>query len=173
MTPEQIRELYDFNAWANQRAFDACATLTPEQFTQTIVSSFPSVRDTLAHIVGGEWIWLLLWLNRPRSTEMFQNYSSKFTDLASIRTGWDEVERERRDFLGGLSAADLDRVIEYQSLMVNRRFAYPLRHMLQHVVNHSTYHRGQLTTLLRQLGVKPCATDYLRYFDWLSGQPEG
>ncbi|HEV8383456.1 MAG TPA: DinB family protein [Candidatus Acidoferrales bacterium] len=173
MTPEQIRELYDFNAWANQRAFDACAALTPEQFTRDLGSSFPSVRDTLAHIVAGEWIWLLLWLNRPRTAGMVQTYSSKFTDLASIRAGWDEVERERRDFLAGLTAADLDRVIEYQSLRVDRRFAYPLRQMLQHIVNHSTYHRGQLTTLLRQLGAQPCATDFLYYFDWLSGHREG
>jgi uncharacterized damage-inducible protein DinB len=45
--------------------------------------------------------------------------------------------------------------------------------MLQHIVNHSTYHRGQLTTLLRQLGAQPCATDFLYYFDWLSGHREG
>ena len=172
MTPEQILELYDFNAWANQRAFEACAALTPEQFTRPIVSSFPSVRDTLVHIVGGEWIWLQLWLNRPRSAGMVQDYSSKFTDLASVRAGWDEMENERRAFLCALTTADLERVIEYQSLMVNRRFAYSLRKMLQHVANHSTYHRGQLTTLLRQLGAKPCATDYLRYFDWLTGQTE-
>jgi uncharacterized damage-inducible protein DinB len=173
MTPEQILELYDFNAWANQRAFDACAALTPQQFSQPIVSSFPSVRETLAHIVGGEWIWLLLWLDRPRTADMLRNYSSKFADLASIRAGWNELERERRDFLRGLTAADLDRVIEYQSLMVNRRFAYPLRQMLQHVVNHSTYHRGQLTTLLRQLGAEPCVTDFLFYFDCLKGESKG
>ena len=173
MTPEQIRELYDFNAWANQRAFDACAALTPEQFTQTIVSSFPSVRETLAHIVTGEWIWLQLWLSRPRSMELVQTYSRQFTDLASVRAGWAELEKDRRGFLSALTAADLDRVIEYQSLMVNRRFAYSLRRMMQHIVNHSTYHRGQITTMLRQLGAQPGVTDYLRYFDWLAGDSEG
>ena len=173
MTPDQIRELYDFNAWANRRMFDACAALTPEQFTLAIISSFPSVRETLAHIVGGEWIWLQLWLNRPRSLELVRNYSSKFTNLASVRAGWDELEKDRRAFLHGLTPADLDRVIEYQSLMVDRRFAYPLRHMLQHVANHSTYHRGQLTTMLRQLGAKTCTSDFLRYFDWLAGELEG
>ncbi len=173
MTPEQILELYDFNAWANQRAFDACVALTPEQQTRMIVSSFPSVSETLAHIVRGEWIWLQLWQSRPLTIDDVKDYSSKFTDVPSLRAGWDKLEKERRSFLRSLSASDLDRVIEYQSLLVNRRFAYPLRHMLQHVVNHSTYHRGQLTTMLRQLDAKPCATDFLRYFDWLSGHSEG
>lgn len=172
MTPEQILELYDFNAWADQQVFEACAALTPEQFTRPIVSSFPSVRDTLVHIVGGEWIWLQLWQNRPLSADMLRSYTGKFTDLASVRAGWAEVEKERRAFLCALTAADLEHVIEYQSLMVKRRFAYSLRRMLLHVVNHSTYHRGQLTTLLRQIGATPRATDYLRYFDWLTGQTE-
>lgn len=171
MTPEQIRELYDFNAWANERFFDACASLTPEQFAQAIVSSYPSVRETLAHIVMGEWVWLELWLGRTHSAADRQNYASPFKDLASIRAGWSEVEKQRRRFLNSLTPADLDRVIEYQSLKGNR-CAYSLRRMMQHVVNHSTYHRGQLTTLLRQLGAEPCATDYLRYFDWLGRQPE-
>jgi len=171
MTPEQVRELYDFNAWANQRAFDACAALTPERFTRVIVSSYPSVRETLAHIVTGEWIWLELWLGRTHLAAERQNYAGQFTDVASIRAGWAEVEKERKRFLAGLTATDLDHVIEYRSLQGNR-CAYSLRRMLQHVVNHSTYHRGQLTTLLRQLGAEPRATDYLRYFDWLAGQPE-
>ncbi len=171
MTPEEILELYDFNAWANQRVFDACAALTPEQFTRPIVSSFPSVRDTLVHIVSGEWIWFQLWLGRAPSLAGLQTYSDEFTDLASVRAGWAELEKERRRFLDALTPADLERVIEYRSRRGNQ-CVYLLRRMLQHVVNHSTYHRGQLITLLRQLGATPRATDYLRYFDWLAGQPE-
>jgi uncharacterized damage-inducible protein DinB len=171
MTPEQIRELYDFNAWANQRVFDACAALTPSQFAQAIVSSFPSVQETLAHIVTGEWIWLELWLGRTHPAADRQSYARHLQDTRSIRACWTEVEMERRKFLEGLAASDLDRVIEYTSLGGNR-CAYSLRRMLQHVVNHSTYHRGQVVTMLRQLGASPCATDFLRYFDWLEGRPE-
>jgi len=171
VTPEQIRELYDFNAWANGRVFDSCAVLTPEQFARAIGSSYPSVRETLAHIVTGEWVWLELWLGRTHSASDRQSYASQFTDIASIRAGWSAVEKERRPFLNALTAASLERVIEYTSLMGNR-CAYTLCRMMQHVVNHSTYHRGQVTTLLRQLGAQPPATDYLRYFDWLGGQPE-
>ena len=58
MTPEEMRTLYDYNAWANHRSLDAAANLTSEQFTKPMGSSFWSVRDTLAHICGAEWIWL-------------------------------------------------------------------------------------------------------------------
>jgi len=171
MTLEEIRELYGFNAWANQRVFDRCAALSQEQFAQRIISSYPSVRETLVHIVAGEWIWLELWRGRTHAAEERQRYAAQFADLGTLRAGWSELEKERQGFLGTLTEADLERVVEYRSVRGNR-FAYSLRRMLQHVVNHSTYHRGQVITLLRQLGASPCATDYLRYFDWLAGERE-
>ena len=58
MSPDDIRFLYDYNAWANRRSLDAAAALTVEQFTKPLGSSFSSVRDTLAHIWGCEWLWL-------------------------------------------------------------------------------------------------------------------
>src|SRR5258708_19707333 len=57
MTPEEIRLLFDYNAWANHRSLEAAAALPNEQFTKPLGSSFPSVRDTLAHVCGAEWIW--------------------------------------------------------------------------------------------------------------------
>jgi uncharacterized damage-inducible protein DinB len=82
MTPEEMSLLYDFNAWANHRTIDAVATLTPEQFTKPMGSSFSSVRDTLAHICGGEWVWLERFLGRSPSA-MPDN--SRFADLDSLR----------------------------------------------------------------------------------------
>jgi len=58
MTPQEMRTLYDYNAWANRRAMEAASKLTAEQFVQPMGSSFGSVRDTLAHVYGAEWIWL-------------------------------------------------------------------------------------------------------------------
>ena len=64
MNVEDLRLLYDFNAWANRRTIEACASLTSEQFTRDLASSFRSVRDTLAHIYGAEWLWLERWHGR-------------------------------------------------------------------------------------------------------------
>ena len=58
MNAEDIRNLFEYNAWANHRSLEAAAALTPEQFTRDLGSSFKSVRDTLAHIAAAEWIWL-------------------------------------------------------------------------------------------------------------------
>jgi uncharacterized damage-inducible protein DinB len=173
MTPEQIRLLYEFNAWANRRVLDACAPLTPEQFTRNMGSSFSSVRDTLVHIMGGEWIWSQLWMRPlPDAKLTLEEFrAERFPDLASVRKRWEGIESGMLQFAAGVTPEALDHVIEYTNVRGNR-FAYPLRAMMQHVVNHSTYHRGQMCTLLRQLGANPRATDYLRYLDVLAGNPE-
>ena len=56
MSPEIARQLFAYDAWANRRSLGACAALTPEQFTRDLGSSFHSVRDTLAHIVGAQFV---------------------------------------------------------------------------------------------------------------------
>ncbi len=168
MTPEHFRLLYEYNAWANRRVLEACGALSDEQFTRDLGSSFRSVRDTLVHIFGAEWIWLERWHGR---SPMALPPAMEFHTLGSVRVRWAELERDLMDFVAGVSVAGLDRLIEYRNTRGNQ-FAYPLRSMLQHLVNHGTYHRGQIATLLRQLGAQPHSTDLLRYCDVLAGQPE-
>lgn len=158
MTPDEIRTLYAYNTWANHRALEACAPLSAAQFTQNVVSSFSSVRDTLAHILSAEWIWLERWQGRSPAFP-----SDQFADLASLRTRWQTLDTELNAFVQKLSAADLDRVVEYKNTKGNS-FSNPMQQMLQHVVNHSTYHRGQITTMLRQLGATPLTTDLIAFY---------
>ena len=61
MDVADIQELYRYNQWANDRAFEAASGLTLEEFTRDLGNSYPSVRDTLTHIVWAEWIWLQRW----------------------------------------------------------------------------------------------------------------
>jgi uncharacterized damage-inducible protein DinB len=168
MTPEDIRLLYDYNAWADHRTLDSCAALSDEQFKRDLGSSFGSVHHTLVHIMGAEWIWYERWQGRTPSA---LPVAEQFATLASLRKQWADIERNLMSYVAGLSAADLDRVIEYRNVRGNR-FAYLLRPMLQHLVNHGSYHRGQVASLLRQLGALPRPTDLLRYYDVLAGQPE-
>ena len=84
-----MRVLFDYNAWANHRSMDAAAALTNEQFTKPMGNSFASVRDTLAHIFGAEWIWLERFQGRsPASLPD----ASEYSDLASLRQRWSEFE---------------------------------------------------------------------------------
>ena len=160
MTPEEVRTLYDYNAWANHRELEAASALTPEKFTKPMGSSFSSVRDTLAHICGAEWIWLERFQGRsPASLPD----TAQFKDVASLRERWYEHESGLLGFVRGLTQSDLDRVMEYKTLKFGV-YSNPLWQSMQHLVNHGTYHRGQVTTLLRQIGAQPVLTDLMHFY---------
>lgn len=160
MTPEEMRVLYHYNAWANHRQLEAASRLTEEQFVQPIVSSFGSVRDTLAHIYGAEWVWLERFQGRsPASLPD----AAEFQDVASLQQRWNEHESRLLGFVRGLTQADLNRVMEYKTLKFGV-YRNPLWQSMQHLVNHGTYHRGQVTTLLRQLGAQPILTDLMHFY---------
>ena len=160
MTAEEMLVLYEYNAWANRRSLAAAGKLTAEQFAQPMGSSFPSVRDTLGHIFGAEWIWL----------ERFQGRSpgslpdtSQFTDVESLGESWGEFEPRLLNFVRGLRQQDLDRIMEYKTLKFGV-YSNPLWQSMQHVVNHGTYHRGQVTTLLRQHRAQPILMDLMHFY---------
>jgi uncharacterized damage-inducible protein DinB len=152
-----LNELFDYNYWARDRQLQACATLSEAQFLRPLGSSFSSLRDTLAHLVAVEWIWLERWRGRsPRSLLSAED----FPTVAAVSERWHGVESEMRQYLAGLSEDALARSITY----VNRQgqtWTYVLWRMMLHVLNHQSYHRGQVTTLLRQLGVQAPEVDFL------------
>jgi uncharacterized damage-inducible protein DinB len=160
MTPDEIRSLYDYNAWANHRSLDAASALTAEQFTKSLGNSFSSVRDTLAHIYGAEWVWLERFQGRSPSS---LPDTTQFADVAGLQERWAEHETRLLTFVRGLKQSDLDRVLEYKTLKFGI-YRNPLWESMQHVVNHGTYHRGQVTTMLRQLGAQPIATDLMHFY---------
>ena len=160
MNAEDFRILYEFNSWANRRVLDSCAALSNEQFTRDLGSSFKSVRDTLAHIMGAEWIWLERWHGRsPQALLVAEDYP----DLEAVRARWVEIERDLTDFVAALSDEDIARVYDYKTA-AGVPFSSPAWQMLQHLVNHGSYHRGQITAFLRQLGAKPQGTDLIAFY---------
>jgi uncharacterized damage-inducible protein DinB len=160
MTPEEMRTLYEYNAWANHRSLEAASNLTNEQFTKPMGSSFGSVRDTLAHIFSAEWIWLERF--HGRSPKAFPD-ASEFENVAILRAKWAEQDARLLAFVAKLTQDDLNRVMEYNTMKFGM-YSNPLWQSMQHVVNHGTYHRGQITTLLRQLGAQPILTDLMHYY---------
>ena len=160
MTPEQMRVLYDYNAWANRRHLEAASKITTEEFLRPMGSSFSSLRDTLAHIYGAEWIWLERF--EGRSPEKLPDVT-QFQDVPSLREKWLEHEPRLLGFVGNLSEDDLNRIMEYKTLKFGV-YRNPLWQSMQHVVNHGTYHRGQSTTLLRQLDAQPILTDLMHFY---------
>ncbi|HXJ46808.1 MAG TPA: DinB family protein [Candidatus Dormibacteraeota bacterium] len=160
MTPEEARALFQYNEWANQRSLDATAQLSNEQFVQPLGSSFSSVRDTLMHVCGAEWIWFERFHGRSHpGIPDFSNIQS----IGVLREHWAPQAKALLDFVYGLSQAELDRVFEYKTLNFGM-YANPLWQSLQHVANHGTYHRGQIATMVRQHGAKPIATDLMHFY---------
>jgi uncharacterized damage-inducible protein DinB len=150
MNFDQLQTLTDYHYWARDLLLAAVEPLTPEQFTRDLANSFPSVRDTLVHLYGAEWIWCARW--EGQSPDALPTPAG-FPDLAAVRNAWSEQERLVRAVLNRLGPEGILRPIEYQRSGV--RQAQPFWQMLQHLVNHGSYHRGQVVTMLRQLGTAP------------------
>ena len=160
MTPEDVRLLFDYNAWANQRSLDAAMQLSDEQFNKPLGSSFPSVRDTLVHICSGEWVWLERCNGRTPSA--FPDLSS-IQAISALHEHWTPQAQQLLEFVQGLTQDDLNRVMEYKTFNFGV-YKNPMWQSLQHLANHGSYHRGQVTTMLRQLGAKPILTDLMHFY---------
>jgi uncharacterized damage-inducible protein DinB len=156
----EIIELYEFNTWATQRMFESTSVLSDEELTRDLKNSFPSVRDTLLHIVGAEWVWLTRW--QGTSPSALPDTSAASTHSQIVRW-WHEIDTDRQTFLTSLTPNALDGIIGYTNF-AGQPLAFPLWQMLRHLVNHTSYHRGQITTMLKQLGHQPIATDMILFY---------
>jgi uncharacterized damage-inducible protein DinB len=156
-----LHQLYDYNYWARDQQLRACAALSEEKFLRPMGNSFSSVRDTMAHLVAAEWVWQERWNGRSPTREEAKAFAAEtFPTLAVVEERWRANERQVRAFLATLTPERLLGPLSYVNI-AGERWSYPLWQTLLHVVNHQTYHRGQVTTLLRQLGAPTVATDFL------------
>ena len=151
MNLRDIEKLIEYHYWARDRMLDAVAQLAPEQYTREVGGSFGSVRDTVVHTFSAEYVWLIRW-KREAPSGMLN--PMEFPDVAAIRRAWIDHEAKLRAYFAPLDEEGIQKVIPYRTF-AGTESASPLWQMLQHVVNHASYHRGQVTTLLRQLGAAP------------------
>lgn len=159
MNVADITQLFAYNRWANARTIESAEALTDEQLRRDLKSSFPSVFATLVHMLGAEWIWAERW-NGASPTSW--PAAPRMTTLEILKDSWRAVEADQSAFLATIDDAALAQRISYNSLKGDP-FNDPLGATMQHVVNHSTYHRGQIGTMLRQLGASPQVTDFVAF----------
>jgi uncharacterized damage-inducible protein DinB len=163
MTKDDIQLLFEYDRWANNRVVQAVSALSAEQFTRDLRGSFRSVRNTLVHIIAGEWGWLAYWKEpspgsafladlRTRRDALFN--PDAFPNLATLQLKWAEVEKEQVEFVNRLTDESLEKMVPFRTTQVR------LAHLMQHLANHSTYHRGQIALMMRQLDAVPLATDF-------------
>jgi len=161
MTPDYIRTLVDYNYWARDRILASAEQLSPEQLSRNLGSSFGSVIETLIHIHFAEWIWYQRWQGRSPAAAPDK---SQLVSIAALRDAWQPLERHIRTFIESLGPAGLPRIIEYKT-MNGQPATSAYWQMIAHVVNHGSYHRGQVATMLRQLVAAPAqSTDMIAFF---------
>jgi uncharacterized damage-inducible protein DinB len=160
-SPSEISKLLAYNRWANANMLEPVAAVSPEEWDRQLGGSFGSLHGTLTHLYAGEWIWLERASGRsPKALPS----EADLPTLGALRAAWSSVEAKLEELARGLPAADLSRPVRYTNF-VGETWTYTLADILFDLVNHSTYHRGQVATLLRQLGKIPLSTDYSRFLD--------
>ncbi|HEX8880939.1 MAG TPA: DinB family protein [Candidatus Acidoferrum sp.] len=163
MIKDDIQLLFGYDRWANHRVLQAASALRAEQFTRDLGGSFRSVRGTLVHIIGGEWGWLTYWKEVAPGSAFLKDlwdrhdtlfHPERFPDVAAVKSKWADVEKEQIEFVNGLTNESLEKMLPIRTTQIS------LANLMQHLANHSTYHRGQVALMMRQLDAKPMATDF-------------
>lgn len=151
---KQLIQLYDYNVWANERMMDHLDTLPSDVFLREADLGFKSIAEVISHLVSAD----IIWFNRIKETQDSTFARKAFTDLKEARQEMDELQSQIRDYVSSLS--DVEKKVSY-TMASGRQMQNSIAEILQHVVNHGTYHRGNITTMLRSFGYQGVMTDYL------------
>jgi uncharacterized damage-inducible protein DinB len=154
------RELLLYMMWADRLVLAAVRQVQPEHLTREAGVSFGSLLGTMAHVVGSQKVWLSRFSGNP----LYRVPSlDDYPDLPSWIQGWEEMAAGLEAFLAALTDEQLAAPLTWTSTE-GKTYTLPLWQPLLHLVNHSTYHRGQVVSLLRQMGYEPPSTDLSYYF---------
>jgi uncharacterized damage-inducible protein DinB len=159
ISADLIRNHIAYSAWATQRLFDAAAPLSSEQLNRNFGTADKSILGTLVHIFRSERSWRL---RIKEGTPAIPYKLPEDEQWAILLKQWPVIHQDWREWAAGLSDADSGRVVDYTDLKGNS-WSQPLWHIVLHVVNHSTHHRGQVSGFIRVLGLTPPPLDFIAY----------
>jgi uncharacterized damage-inducible protein DinB len=153
------RDLLLYMLWADRTTLRAVREVSLEDLKRDAGISFGSLLGTMTHILDGQRLWNARFSGQPTDQV---HPPAEFPDLLSWITAWEESASHLEAFLASLTDEQLSAPITW----TNRRgetFTQPLWHTVLHLVNHCSYHRGQVVSLLRQMGYQPPSTDLVYY----------
>jgi uncharacterized damage-inducible protein DinB len=155
---EILQQLASYHIWANNLMMDTIKKLPPELQTKEVASSFNSLYKTIMHMWNAEAIWWQRMKLQERIIEPMETFKG---DLNEAIGEMAQQNRQWKDWINNAQVHQLDHVFQYQNKK-GEQFKQPLYQMLLHLFNHGTYHRGQLVTMLRQLGIEKIpSTDFI------------
>ena len=157
MTKTDLADHAAYSRWATMRLLEACRDVPDEQLRQDVGCSFGSVLGTLEHIFWGDRLWLSRLEGSPQTT--LNEPGERYT-VVELEPFWSAV-LERFERLA--ASADPEAICRHRNL-AGVMYDVPVGQLILHVVNHATYHRGQVVIMLRQLGRTPPSTDLIVYY---------
>ena len=137
-----------YNAWANAKVAEFLATVDDNVLEAEIKSSFPSIKKTILHVWDAEQVWLSRLQGTAKTTWPSENFNGTKEELLN---GFIEGSKDIVNFAASKDSAYLLSNVTYKN-MKGTEFTNSVDEILSHVVNHGTFHRGQLITMLRELG---------------------
>ena len=157
---KELSRLYHYDEWATGKLIDAAEKLDSDKLQKDLGTSFKSLHGTLVHIYGAQFNWLVRWKG---STPSSLPTAEQIPNIAELKDRWQKLRVEFREFLNSKTEEQLEQPFAYEDLKGNP-WSEVLYRQIQHVLFHSMYHRGQVVTLLRQLGEVPPQTDLIAYY---------
>jgi uncharacterized damage-inducible protein DinB len=156
-----MRKLFGYNSWANERTLGALSAAPAAAYGADAGSSHGGMHGTMLHVVYAQHLWLLRWTGRPQEEAIAMR--KEISTLGALLEYWKKTERETFAFLDSkLSDAFLQGTFTMRTTQGDA-YTHNYGESMLHLVIHSGYHRGQVTTLLRQAGQAPPNTDYIMY----------
>jgi len=167
---EYLQRMARYNQWVNRRLYDKVQLLSAGDIAKDRGVFFGSILGTLNHILVADMFWLRHFSSSKVCAEALASMRDMqmptglrdvlFNDIQTLRAKREEMDGLILDFSDTWDNETLASSIRYRN-MAGEKHEQPLGALLQHLFNHQTHHRGQVTTLLFQAGVDPEATDML------------
>lgn len=149
-----MKKQFDYHVWANEMVLRHIETLPEEVFLKATDLGFSSIAEVFGHLAAAEDVWLARLKGEtppPLTPKPFRSVEE------AIRYMNEQQERSR-EYIHGVK--DWETVIDYSNSK-GQPFSNTIIEILQHMVNHGTYHRGNVTTMLRYHGYAGTLTDYI------------
>ena len=155
-TRSQYEMMAAYNRWMNQKLYAICAEIPDEERKANRGAFFQSIHGTLNHLLYGDIAWMGRFTEQPIPSSISQELYADFATLRQVREATDaQIEA----WAAELSSEWLNQPFSYTSNVDGETRCLPTWVLVSHMFNHQTHHRGQLTTLLSQLGYDPGITD--------------
>ncbi len=150
----------NYDLWANEQILGVVLHLTEEQQKKEIQSSFPSIHKTCSHLWDACRIW---WQRLQHDENIMGPTINSHYPINEVIENLLKQNRLWAGWVSGASEEELNAILDYKNGKGDS-FSQPVKEILLHLVNHGTYHRGQLVTMLRLVGVEKIPqTDYILY----------